>query len=258
MTKKEAPRGPDGEISGWKHDPEMQQMKEKLSKLKLSDRAWNRLVKSVMYLQMVRHPGRIHKFPELREFLNEQENRTGLLTGAIFNQDLFAPTVDESQLEYKTTRAGTWLGYDFDRPKQFGEKVKEAGKQHKQGRLLVFDLDEVADHSAEEYTPTGFFNLFNPNHLLQFDILPVSELIAKGYVAETTYNAAFERAGLTDKYREDLEQMGEHKIYVITPKGNGLVFLEMGESGEKKPKEERQKQSIFGDIFVPRPVPNPI
>ncbi len=178
--------------------------------------------------------------PQRRRFFFVRRERIGFLEDSIISPDLYHPNSEDTSLELSSADAGRWIGYDFHRPEELGWKNKDTGKQKSEGRLGVFDLYEVTGNSPDTYTPTMLLNVFDLEHLLHVDFMPLEEVLEKGYLRETTYHQAYERVGLWEKYRQGIVLAGlaDTQIYTVTPKGNSLVFLSKdGGTKVEKPKE---------------------
>lgn len=247
MANQEIPRLPD---EGPHEKSRAKQTREFFNNLPGGKRVQSEVFNRVILLLAVTQPI-FWKDPEVRKFLLERERQTGLLEGSIIEHELFVPNHDETHLEKREALSGQWAAYDFRRPKEFGKKVKQEGRQHQKGKLLVFDLEELHSKSASEHTPTGYLKFFYPDHFFQGDYLPISTLEEKEYVEKTTYGAAFKKAKMDDVYRTDLASIGEHTVYMVTPKGNGLLFLEP-DRGERKPVSESHRargREVFPGIL---------
>lgn len=185
--------------------------------------------------------------PELRGILfGGDEYRTGLLESSIFENTLTFPNKENTSLESQKARAGRYVAYDHFRPDEFGMKVLEQRRNVKTGRIYAFPLDEVINNNPDTYTPTGLLRVFDYDHMLQVQTPTISELIDYGLVKETTYQEAYKNVGLYEKHKRllTLKDLQDKPIYTITPKGNGLVFLEP-DSGDTEKFDEKSPSPVF-------------
>lgn len=184
----------------------------------------------------------------LKDALFAAESRSGLLEDSILSDNLYFPNNDGTLLSWQRAIAGRWIAYDFNRPFEFGEKFRGEIWQKKEGKLWCFPLQEIIDKKSGDYTPTNLLDLFDFNHMRQLTAPSVDELLDWGLIRESTYEEAYLRAGLIDKYRRlmTLEGILDGKVYVVTPKGNGLIGLSH-DSGkqEKDPKEKKVLKPRF-------------
>lgn len=175
--------------------------------------------------------------PATRRFFFDREKRTGLLEDSILNPDIYHPNRETTSLELNSAPAGRWAGYDFNRGQEFslGKHTYERSKVD--GRLTVFKLDDIQDNSADTYTPTALFNLFDVIQMLTISFPTIDEALEEGYLKETNYKDAYSKVGLYDKYKLYLFGIGiaDKPIYIVTPKGNAVVMLvrDFGRKSEK-------------------------
>ena len=146
--------------------------------------------------------------------------------------------------------AGRWVSYDFNRRQEFGEKSMSL----KKGKLYDFPLTDVMPNDVNTPTPTGYFDFFDIEHFLHIDVPTVDGLIYLELLKSTTYRDSFRRVGIYENHAKQLDDLGiaNKEVYQVTPKGNGLIFLDE-EGGERKPKEKRSSLTIN-----PQPIPIPI
>lgn len=220
-----------------------------MEKTRLARKTINALVRAEIYTRMLatRNGRDALRDPERRRFFFDREARTGLLLDSIFNHELYFPNEEGSSLEYKTTVAGRFVSYDFHRPEEFNSIAKAKSRQRNEGRLVVFALNEIKDHDKDDYTPTDLFNLFDFFHMLSFDTLSIEEAVKQGYLIQTTYEEAYRKVGLYDKYRTylELQQLSDKSLYAVTPKGNGVVALiRDGGEKQKQPRGARQLRPV--------------
>lgn len=168
--------------------------------------------------------------PNFRRCLFNRSERIGMLEDSVFNHELYFPNEDNTSLDYKSAFVGRWIGFDFYRKEEFGVKAK----QQAEGRLVAFILNEVRDRNPDDYTPTGLFNFYNLDHLLHFSTPTIEDLVKHEFIRETTYERAFTRVGIFDRYQTDLAlaEVTHNPLYTVTPKGNGLIGL--SQDGGKK------------------------
>lgn len=182
------------------------------------------------------------------EELKDPESKTGLIEGAILGGSLLIPDEDQENIIYKQAAPGEFMAYDFNRPREFPKTYKKYNYSlDEEGSPFAFPIDEVKDSSPDQLTPTGLFRLFTADHALTFVKPTLEELIESyGFVAPTTYEEAYDAAGLYDEFAEDLASRNHarQQIYTITPKGNTLVFLGGGDS-PTPPKEDPQFEPAF-------------
>lgn len=216
----------------------------------LAKAAGNMFVLSALayYLIFTRDGWQTLRNPELRQSLFNREENTGLLEDSIFAPDLYFPSDEGTGLENRRAVAGRWVAYDFNRPNEFGSIVKKRKTQVKQGKILAFPLIDIIDNKPDKYTPTNLFHSLWIEHLLQMESPTISDLIDYGLVEETTYREAYSRANLYDKYRVPLTlaRLNDQTVYGVTPKGNGLIFLNP-DFGDKK--EHKEPKKILKPVF---------
>jgi hypothetical protein len=176
--------------------------------------------------------------PEVRDFLFNREARTGLLVGTILNHELFSPNDNGTALQRRQGTAGDYVAYDFRRPEVFGDKIRKRGKQNKEGQLSVFRLEQIKDHRRDQLTPSLSLDMFDARHLAAWASLPLDQVIAQGYLDQTTYRRAYSAVGQWERYRRALTAMGlaDKRVFSVTPKGNGVVLLR-GSGGTEDPKK---------------------
>ena len=202
------PRNKD-EFSSFSEDPTSKKVRDFLRDDPVSHIVFNALWRLALYSKfLTTQEGReALKDPLSRRFLFDRERRIGLLENSIINPELYHPNRD-----------GT------------------------------FALDEVKGNPQWLHTPTNLFDIFDLAHALCFDCPPLDQAIEQGYLRETTYGAAYRKTGHYEKYRLALLHSGinDKPVYVVTPKGNGLVGLapDMGEK-VKKPKTIPECKPVF-------------
>lgn len=189
----------------------------------------------------------ILKDPYLRRTILQRKYRVGLLEDSIVSNNLYAPNEDKSSLENVTAEAGRMFAYNFHRRERLGvEGIPR--RLWKAGRLASCLPEELSNNPPEQYTPTFYIDLYNFFDVVNLDMPPLEDFINNSLLRETTYQQAYERVGLYEKYRRFLVLAGleDKPLYQVTPKGNGLVFLfrEFGES-VRKPKESAALQSAY-------------
>jgi hypothetical protein len=173
--------------------------------------------------------------PEARRMLYNREARTGLLLDSIIADELYVPNEEGASLELKSAVAGRFVSYDFHRPEEFKSDAKKRDIQNDNGRLIIFALDEVKDNDKNHYTPTELLDMFNVLHVLSVDTYSLEDAIDEGYLIKTTYKDAYKKVGLYNKYGIllGLQGLDDKTVYVVTPKGNGIVALAK-DGGEKR------------------------
>lgn len=191
--------------------------------------------------------------PERRRIIYDREARTGLLEDSIIGDDLYVPNGESTSLQNKLAVAGRYVSYDFNRPKEFKSVAKNRELQNDHGRLVVFVLDEIKYNDKNDYTPTDLLNIFDLLHILSFETFSPEEAVEQGFLRKTTYEEAYKKVGLFNKYKLSLElqQLNERTIYAVTPKGNGVVCL-IRDGGE------RQKYPKGASELSRLPFPMPI
>lgn len=197
----------------------------------------------VYYLSTTEEGRRYLTNPEFRKMLIDREKRTGLLEDTIISPSLYHPNEEGTSLTKSDAKnAAWWVAYDFRRPSEFDRKNV---RQIDQGRLGAFPLPEIIDNSPETYTPTQLLNIFDVSDVLYIELPTISELIDYGLVRETTYEAAYKEVGMFQKYSKllALRNLNQEKVYQVTPKGNGLVFL-ASDLGEKRKQENKIKELV--------------
>jgi len=164
--------------------------------------------------------------PERRRKLFYREARVGLLESSIFQNPLYIPN-EYNSMERRGTVTGRWIGYDFNRPGEFGKNCR----QLQEGRLVSFLLNEIKDNPASTYTSTEIIDVFHKiEHIAQLELPPIDYLKENGLIVQTTYAQAYQNVNLFQKYEKamNLERITNDVVYQITPKGNSLVFLARG------------------------------
>ena len=177
--------------------------------------------------------------------LYNKKEMVGFLAGSIIQNPLYYP--DEGNVEFLSTGAGNWLGFDFRRNQGFQKGVYGPLRG---GKLASFLIEDIKDNDPQQLTPTGYLNLFDVYHMAQMEFPIMDYLVKNGLVSTSTYAKSFEKAGEYSQFKGMLKELGiaEKPIFEVTPKGNGLVFLVEVE-GEKRPKESVD----FAPSWVPAP-----
>src|SRR3989338_2370321 len=243
------PRNKD-EFSSFSEDPTSKKVRDFLRDDPVSHIVFNALWRLALYSKfLTTQEGReALKDPLSRRFLFDRERRIGLLENSIINPELYHPNRAGTSLQISSAAAGRYAGFDFRRPKEFRLQDQVYNRQIYNGRLYVFALDEVKGNPQWLHTPTNLFDIFDLAHALCFDCHPLDQAIEQGYLRETTYGAAYRKTGHYEKYRLALLHSGinDKPVYVVTPKGNGLVGLapDMGEK-VKKPKTIPECKPVF-------------
>lgn len=193
------------------------------------------------------HGWELLKNPFIRNSIFRREGWVGLLEDSILSPSLYHPNREKTSLEQSSADAGRWIAYDFYRPQEFGKSIPFE-RQRREGRLMLFSLDEVQGNSADTYTPTPLINILSIEHFLTLDFPRLEDIIKEGFLKETTYREAYDKVGLWEKYRValTLSNMADEKIYTVTPKGNTLVTLDR-DFGKKQqdPKKAVQLRPVF-------------
>lgn len=174
---------------------------------------------------------------EVRRVFFDREAQVGLLEDSIFNNELFYPNQDETGFLHKSAVAGRYVGYDFNRPAEFGPKVKKRGTQLvEDGRLFMIPLNEIMENPVDKHTSTYLLNIYNIEHMALCQPANIDDLLGHGLVEQTTYKAAYDRVGLYNKYSASLAlgDIADRSVYRVTPKGNSLVFLAKDFGEQKK------------------------
>jgi len=103
--------------------------------------------------------------------------------------------------------------------------------------------------SKNKYTPTGYLNLWEAEDFMSVEFPSLEDVLAAGFIEETTYSAAFDKVGKLGQYKRQIDffGIGDEKLYTVTPKGNGLVFL-VSDGGKSVKKESGVKElkPVFG------------
>lgn len=202
------------------------------------------LYSSIMFLPSGRE---FIKDPVKRRFLFTREGDLGSLEDTIIAPDLYHPNAEGTSLEITSAPAGRWVSFDFRRPEKFNLGNYVHQRQLRTGRLALFSLDETNGNNPNEYTSNNLLNIFDLSHLLTLEFPPLNQAINDGFIAESTYAAAYHKVGLYDRYGKLLKLSGlnDSSLYVITPKGNSLIVL-MRDGGDhiKKPKETIAVQKV--------------
>lgn len=204
-----------------------------------------------IYIAVVTTPkGRdVLRNPEARRNLYDREAWVGLLEDSIFNNELFYPNQDETGLTHKSAVAGRYVGYDFNRPAEFGPKVKKRGRQlFEDSRVFMVPLNEIVGNPPDKHTSTYLLNMFNIEHVALMEPANIDDLLGYGLVQQTTYKEAYSRVGLYNKYSASLAlgDIADRSVYRVTPKGNSLVMLEQDFGEQKKlPDAKRVLKPVF-------------
>ncbi len=187
--------------------------------------------------------------PSFREFWLRRESKIGLLEGSIIQNPLWIPESDGNDLVQHIETGGQWYGYDFQREAEFGKEARPV----KRGKLVSIIPEELKPLSPRAYTPTGSVHPLNYVHFLQLEMPSIDYLVQHGVVEETTYERAFERVGMLERYVWNLSQhqLLDLPVFQVTPKGNGLVSL--GQPGGKKITKEL-KEADKQLAALPEPV----
>ncbi|RME31687.1 hypothetical protein D6789_01890, partial [Candidatus Woesearchaeota archaeon] len=175
---------------------------------------------------------RLLRNPTVRRAIFTGDAFTGLLEGSIFEYEIYQP--HNGNLTLRRGGAGRYAGYDFLRPREFRNAI-----QARRGRIYAFPLEEIIHNDPSTYTPTSLLKILTLDHFLQLDLPTPTELEEMGLVHRATYGEAYTSVGL-DEYLQPLAVLGvlDKKVYRVTPKGNGLIFLGT-EGGDEQRKDVR-------------------
>lgn len=183
--------------------------------------------------------------PEKLKELADKEYITGILADSIFDSELYCPDEEGSGIVREVASAGFFTAYDFHRPDVFGSIVNERESQLQEGKLWVYPLPEIINNPNEYLSPTGLTVPFDFRQLMLEETATIEDLQKYGFIEQITYEEAYKKVGLYEKYKQDIQSRGinDKQVYRITPKGNGLVFLWMP-SGDKKERKYRKKSFV--------------
>lgn len=215
------------------------------------------LTKSILYgisplipfLRLFSKEGRNDFFnPEIWRFFYRRERRIGMLNGSIISDSQYIPNDENKDFIFQKQKSGTWIGVDYLRELELGKKSKKISR----GIFYSFPLEEVEGNSKEDYTPTFLFNVFEPLHLLRFQKPSLDDLITEEFIEPTAYSHALKKVGKYEKLASRLEIMGisQKEVYQITPKGNGLIFLDSYGGDKEKEIEEETSPLIEKPRFI--------
>lgn len=170
-----------------------------------------------------------------------------LLRGSIIASPLTYPDAGVGGLLYESANGGEWLGFDFRRPTESPEKPPHARHQLWSGNLYGIRLDEIEGNAADQQTSAAVLDQYSLNDVcLHTSRMTMEALVEIGFVAPTTYEGAYEAAGLRDQYGEDLRRRGltDELVHTVTAKGNRMVVL--------IPPSPEDSNSGLDDFEVPR------
>lgn len=222
----------------FKNNPSAQRVSEFMRQHRLGRKAINFSFKAIVYAALVLTPQgwELLREADIRTFLFSRDLQTGLLEDSILNHELYFPNVDKTSLDYRAAIAGRYVAHDFHRPEEFGSKAEQTAT----GRLLAFMLEEVNGKSPDEYTPTSTVNFFDFCHVLHLEAVTPNNLLENGFVREATYQEAFTKVGIYDRYKTFLALEGatDKTVFAVTPKGNGLI----GVAADSGPRVEKPKK----------------
>ncbi|MBS3122695.1 hypothetical protein J4434_07480 [Candidatus Woesearchaeota archaeon] len=173
---------------------------------------------------------------EFRDIFFDYRKRVGLLEGAIFDNTLYMPNEKGDSLEYLTSVGGRWSSYDHTSRSILG--IENLTNHITDAKLFAFPLPETLDKSVNDYTSIGTIDPVDFTDLIQIVCPTIEELLKWGFVERVTYSHAFSKIGIYERYETNLYLLGvaDKLIYQVTPKGNGLIYLDR-DSGEKEPKK---------------------
>lgn len=176
----------------------------------------------------------------------DTEKTTGLLEGSIIQNPLFHPDKDGNMTSSGAV-AGRYVGYDFDRPAIFGAKGERPDRRQRTGRIVTYLLPELKG-DPDEYTPVGYISRFNPYHQLHLDTPDIGTLEKRGLIRQTTYQEAYEDAGLWRQHAKWLQLAGlaNSSVYTVTPRGNGVIYLAADRGISEK---KVQKSGVLRPVF---------
>lgn len=196
----------------------------------------------VYYLSATKEGREALKNPEFRKTLIDKEKRTGLLEDTILSPILYHPNSEYTSLIKTQAQAGRWTSYDFRRSQEFYPKKV---KQLDNGKLIAFILPEIIGNDPNKFTPTNTVNIFDITHVLTIETPSIQQVIEYGYLKETTYKKAYDEAGTNGKFDKylQLKNLLDTKIYQVTPKGNGMLFLAT-DAGEQIREEQKVAKLI--------------
>ena len=219
---------PDREFAEW------------VNKHRVARRLINCTVNTILYSLLLFTPQGWAKLSDTkkRRFFLDKKARVGFLEDSIIGNPLYVPSGEKS-LEYLTADGGKWVGFDFHRHGELGKKYPNK----KEGKLLSILPLEVEKNSPDAYTPTASIDLLSADQFHTMDFRSIDELLNAGLVRETSYEEAFEKAGAYDAFSTAINVSGLTltRLYQVTPKGNGLLYL-VRETGHKKEQKDVRKE----------------
>jgi hypothetical protein len=215
----------------------------RLKKNKIERNLLNLIYKIILYadpmIKSLSKDGREElKNSNYMNIIFNREYRIGMLTGTILSNSQFTPIPQTNDYMFESSKAGELIGVDYLRQEELGEKAITISK----GSLFGCLLEEIENKSIEEYTPTGLLNLFDVMHSLQLETPSLEKLIKGEYIEPISYTNALKSVGQYENLASIISNSEiQHKeVYQVTPKGNGLLFLE-SKFGEPSPKKTKNK-----------------
>ena len=184
--------------------------------------------------------------PEELKELADREYTTGILADSILDSELYYPDSESDGLTRAVASAGLFIAHDFHRTEVFGPIVNERESQFQEGKLWTYPLPEIINNPQDLLSPTGLTVPFDFRQLMLEETATIEDLQKYGFIEQSTYKKVYKNVGLYEKYQQDILSRGiqDRKVYMITPKGNGLVFLWMP-SGDKKERRYRDKSFVM-------------
>ncbi|MBR9702680.1 hypothetical protein GOV10_01465 [Candidatus Woesearchaeota archaeon] len=185
---------------------------------------------------------------DVRRQVFNSKRRQGLLTGSLLQYELYVPNGEG--LEKEDAPPGRFVGYDFLRPKVLGKDYE----QLKKGRLMTIPNSLIINNDRNDFTPTGAFDFFDFSHLLCVEFPSIEETLELGMLFETTIGQAYKMHNLYEQYNRQIEFFGlnDKTAYMVSPKGNGLVYL-IRDFGSTKPEKEgvRELKPALSPLGLP-------
>lgn len=163
---------------------------------------------------------------QIRLLLEEANN--WLRVNSIISNPLYIPWNDW-RLDFSTASAWLWNWFDF-RSKHFSLDDWNIAHLIFAASFYFFPLDDDLvnnDSDVEALTPDWYFDLFNIEHLMTFTKGNIWNALKYWAIRETDYEDALKRAD-KEEYLKDAEYLWilGKKVLQVTPKWNGLVFLD--------------------------------
>ena len=219
----------------------------RLKKNKIERQILSVILKACMYttpiIKSLTKEGRKEiKENNLYELIYSKHGKIGMLDGTIISDSQFVPNFTTNDYTFKSKNAGEYIGVDYLRHSELGENSNPISE----GSFYACLLEEIQNNPRDKPTPTHLLNLFDIMHSIQLETPSLETLISGEYLEPINYINALKSVGQYENLAQilDKSEIKNKQVYQVTPKGNGLIFLD-SKMGEPKTKKSEQQIPII-------------